>query len=492
MVYEKCCVGGCNTTRETHRLFRFPRNDNLRNLWMAFIVPTNSQLIVLSKEQLLNKRVCEKHFDVFQFGNEGRRLRYSYPSLLTDNEIAHGVPLTATGWDVTTEHNYCKEHNEDDFTEAVLVVRKPGSDVTIEHNYYKEQNDCSKSSVEIGSSDVGNSHEQPSCSNFSTVATVVENKGIDSNTTKKHVQKSKQVSMKEGNLILSILVDIVIGYFILELFLKDHDKKDLGYLLMGFLEKLVNSMYSLLKWLMGSPAGLKLNNAFNKMLGKYFSYHIELWWLFLGVSGEKLDIILHLYKYVGYLGFTFQAAIIADMICLATFHSYCIYVYAARLFNIQISGLTALLRLFVGRKYNPLRGGVDSCEYTNQELFVGTVAFTILLLLLPTTIMYYIVFTLFRVLSILVQYILAKSIYLIQTLPLYVIILWLTRSSKVAGNVLIEEVKNAQTSVLLLRLKLFNKSIRDLITHFRPPVDESKHIEWSNMLSNIVTGKQII
>lgn len=64
-----------------------------------------------------------------------------------------------------------------------------------------------------------------------------------------------------------------------------------------------------------------------------------------------------------------------------------------RLFNIQISGLIALLRLFVGRKYNPLRGGIDSCEYTNQELFVGTVAFTILLLLLPTTAMYYIVFT---------------------------------------------------------------------------------------------------
>ncbi|CAK1596160.1 unnamed protein product [Parnassius mnemosyne] len=306
------------------------------------------------------------------------------------------------------------------------------------------------------------------------------------------IGRNRKVSMKQGNLILSILVDILIGYFFLELFLKDNDKKYLGHLLMGFLEKLVNSMYSLLKWLMGSPAGLKLNNAFNKMLGKYFSYHIELWWLFLDVSGEKLDLILHLYKYIGYLGFTFQAAIIADMICLATFHSYCIYVYAARLFNIQISGLTALLRLFVGRKYNPLRGGIDSCEYTNQELFVGTVAFTILLLLLPTTVMYYIVFTLFRVLSILVQYILAKSIYLIQTLPLYVIILWLTRSSKVAGNVLIEEVKNARSSVLLLRLKLFNKSIRDLVTHFRPPVDESKHIEWSNMLSNIVTGKQII
>ncbi|CAG4930820.1 unnamed protein product [Parnassius apollo] len=79
MIYEKCCIGGCNTTRETHRLFRFPRNDNLRNLWMSFIVPTNPQLI---------------------FDNEGRRLRYSYPSLLTGNEIAHGVPLTATGIEI--------------------------------------------------------------------------------------------------------------------------------------------------------------------------------------------------------------------------------------------------------------------------------------------------------------------------------------------------------------------------------------------------------
>ncbi|XP_045535710.1 phosphatidylinositol N-acetylglucosaminyltransferase subunit Q [Papilio machaon] len=306
----------------------------------------------------------------------------------------------------------------------------------------------------------------------------------------KSVRRNRKISMKEGNFILSILLDITIGYFILELLLKD--KKDLGILLMGILEKLVNLMYTLLKWLMGSPAGLKLNNAFNKMLGRYFSYHIELWWLFLDVSGEKLNIILHLYGYIGYLGFTFQAAIIADMICIATFHSYCIYVYAARLFNIQISGLIALLRLFVGRKYNPLRGGIDSCEYTNQELFVGTVAFTILLLLLPTTVMYYTVFTMFRVLSMLVQYILAKCIYLLQTFPLYVFILWITKSTKVAGNVFLEVVKNDETSLLMLQIKLFTVPLQYLVNNFKPPVEVSKHVEWSNIVSNIVTGKQII
>lgn len=91
----KCCVGGCNATSETHRLYMFPKNDSLRNLWMSSLVPTNSLLIGLSKEQLLRKRVCEKHFDKHQFDEEGKRIRYSYPCLFTDDEIAHGVPLSS-------------------------------------------------------------------------------------------------------------------------------------------------------------------------------------------------------------------------------------------------------------------------------------------------------------------------------------------------------------------------------------------------------------
>lgn len=90
---QKCCVGDCNATSETHRLFSFPKNANLRNQWMSFLVPTNSSLLGLSKEQLLRKRVCVKHFDRHQFDHNGRRLRYSYPCLLSNAEIAHGVPL---------------------------------------------------------------------------------------------------------------------------------------------------------------------------------------------------------------------------------------------------------------------------------------------------------------------------------------------------------------------------------------------------------------
>ena len=53
----------------------------------------------------------------------------------------------------------------------------------------------------------------------------------------------------------------------------------------------------------------------------------------------------------------------------------------------------SLWRLFRGKKFNPLRNRVDSSPHENvEQLFVGTLAFTILLFLYPTTLVYYAVF----------------------------------------------------------------------------------------------------
>lgn len=59
----------------------------------------------------------------------------------------------------------------------------------------------------------------------------------------------------------------------------------------------------------------------------------------------------------------------------------------------QSSALCSLWRLFRGKKFNPLRNRVDSSPHENvEQLFVGTLAFTILLFLYPTTLVYYAVF----------------------------------------------------------------------------------------------------
>jgi hypothetical protein len=43
------------------------------------------------------------------------------------------------------------------------------------------------------------------------------------------------------------------------------------------LELLITSLEQLIDWLMGNPAGLKLNKPLNHTLGHFFRYHIYLW-----------------------------------------------------------------------------------------------------------------------------------------------------------------------------------------------------------------------
>lgn len=64
-----------------------------------------------------------------------------------------------------------------------------------------------------------------------------------------------------------------------------------------------------------------------------------------------------------------------------------------RLYGLQFKGLVSLSKLFIGKKQNPLRERVDSLQYTHNQLFIGTLGFTVLLFLLPTTLLYYSVFT---------------------------------------------------------------------------------------------------
>ena len=65
-----------------------------------------------------------------------------------------------------------------------------------------------------------------------------------------------------------------------------------------------------------------------------------------------------------------------------------------RLYRLQIYALASLWRLFRGKKWNVLRMRVDSASYDVDQLFIGTLIFTVLLFLLPTTLLYYVVFAL--------------------------------------------------------------------------------------------------
>ncbi|XP_012171651.2 uncharacterized protein LOC100642225 isoform X2 [Bombus terrestris] len=252
-------------------------------------------------------------------------------------------------------------------------------------------------------------------------------------------------------------------------------------------EKAVTFLKDLINWLMGVPAGLKLNHALNNMLGKFFLYHIHMWWTFLIFMKPVMDFTFEVLVLFGKLGITFQIAIAADLLALVSFHAYCIYVYAARLFNIQLKGITALFRLFLGKKKNPLRERIDSCQYQPDQLFVGTLLFTILLFLMPTTWVYYVVFTMLRLALISFGGLLTRMKFYLQVMPVYTFFKWLFHSYSTCSIVNIKVYSNRTENPIILIMTMvvaswhytWDKCIPDTINRHPP-------IEWNKIINNIM------
>ncbi|XP_054165311.1 uncharacterized protein LOC128962920 [Oppia nitens] len=252
--------------------------------------------------------------------------------------------------------------------------------------------------------------------------------------------RHKRISVSVGNVLSSVAIDIILG-IITTLFLVFYSSP--SYWLDVALKRtdnLVNEVQSLLNLLMGMPAGLKLNRPLNTALGQFFLYHIYLWKTYMIIIKPLFAIIVETLVYCGVLGFTCILSVLSDLVALATIHIYCFYGYAARLYGLQVVGLSALWRLFRGKKWNQLRSRVDSYSYGNDQLFIGTLSFTILLFLLPTVLMYYLVFLVLRVVTLSFQGALYFGIEYLSSMPIYMILLWIGGSKKVAARVSFETI----------------------------------------------------
>nr|XP_008506175.1 PREDICTED: phosphatidylinositol N-acetylglucosaminyltransferase subunit Q isoform X2 [Equus przewalskii] len=241
--------------------------------------------------------------------------------------------------------------------------------------------------------------------------------------------------MRKANMLVSVFLDVALGLALLSWL---HGKDRIGQLadaLVPVADHVAEELQHLLQWLMGAPAGLKMNRALDQVLGRFFLYHIHLWISYIHLMSPFIERILWHLGLSACLGLTVALSILSDIIALLTFHIYCFYVYGARLYCMKICGLSSLWRLFRGKKWNVLRQRVDSCSYDLDQLFIGTLLFTILVFLLPTTALYYLVFTLLRLLVVTVQGLIHLLVDLVNSLPLYSLGLRLCRPYRLAAGV---------------------------------------------------------
>lgn len=133
-------------------------------------------------------------------------------------------------------------------------------------------------------------------------------------------------------------------------------------------------------------------------LGKYEFYFQTYIKIILNLKGSLLifksllPYLINLILYSGFFGVSFSICILIDVFSLLTIHTTCFYVYANRIYKLELESLKSLFRLFRGKKFNPLRNRIDSYSFNIEQLFIGTLGFCLTFFLLPTVIVYYAVF----------------------------------------------------------------------------------------------------
>ncbi|XP_006812078.1 phosphatidylinositol N-acetylglucosaminyltransferase subunit Q-like [Saccoglossus kowalevskii] len=263
---------------------------------------------------------------------------------------------------------------------------------------------------------------------------------------------SSKLYIRKGNMLSSIVVDILLGVAVM-LWLIHYDYPNLlASQIMQLVDVIGGELQKLLAWMMGVPAGLKLNSQLDMFLGKFFLYHVYLWLGYLHVLRPFMSTIVWCIGLSGCLGLSVFLSLMMDFLSMLTFHIYCFYVYAARLYNLQLAGLSSCWRLFRGKKWNVLRQRVDSCQYDVDQLFVGTLMFTILLFLLPTTALYYVVFTSFRLVVLVLESLLAKMVVYLTTFPVFSLFLRLIQSDILAGGVRFSVIDGPSNQPLCLSI----------------------------------------
>ncbi|CAL1289376.1 unnamed protein product [Larinioides sclopetarius] len=298
------------------------------------------------------------------------------------------------------------------------------------------------------------------------------------------------ISFRVKNLISAIVFDLLIGWLITFTFLHSNVPLLLFDLSLQQTNNLVNNLQKLIHWLMGVPAGFKLNIPLNSALGHFFLYHIYLWEAYMAVVLPLFTLILKMSVVIGVLGVTFVLCLLSDLIALATVHIYCFYGYATRLYGYQFIALSSLWRLFRGKKWNPLRQRVDSYTYDIHQLFLGTLIFTVLLFLLPTVVIYYVVFTCLRIMVLVIQRILLKIIQAINVNPLYCAFSRILRSSEVAGDVYFSVLSTKGT--LTFSMEVTQVSFLSVIKETLPKLHNTEeYLTWKDFMSWILIGKII-
>ncbi|OCF56521.1 hypothetical protein L486_05371 [Kwoniella mangroviensis CBS 10435] len=201
---------------------------------------------------------------------------------------------------------------------------------------------------------------------------------------------------------------------------------------------LVELPINALKWLNDWPVGLKLNTPLSQFFCTGLGSIMQKWGdVVLPHLDTLLPSMIRLFALSSLGGLTLTLSLLNDTITILTSHFHLCHLLMRYIFNWQLESLSGLWNLFRGKRWNVLRQRTDSYEYDVDQLFLGTLLFTVSAFLFPTVLTYFGLFALFRAATVGSQKILTGAVTALNAFPLFELMLRIKEPSRLPGELVL-------------------------------------------------------
>ncbi|ETW43961.1 hypothetical protein PFNF135_01560 [Plasmodium falciparum NF135/5.C10] len=219
--------------------------------------------------------------------------------------------------------------------------------------------------------------------------------------------------------IINLIIDIFLGFLIFLLLyfnvINLHYISEKAQIFYG-----TSTLTSILGTLLQNPLGFKLNNNFTSFIGSILVSILDKWDLFTNTIPVNNSTVLNFVGYTSLLGFSFFLSFVIDYLRFVTAHVTIIYLFLKKICTLFHKNMYSLYLLFNGKKWNILKLRVDTNYYSNEEVLLGTILFTILIFLYPTIFVLVLVFGLIYLIINRIIYLLCVMEKIILYTPFYI------------------------------------------------------------------------
>ncbi|SOV21695.1 phosphatidylinositol N-acetylglucosaminyltransferase subunit GPI1 [Plasmodium sp. DRC-Itaito] len=219
--------------------------------------------------------------------------------------------------------------------------------------------------------------------------------------------------------IINLIIDIFLGCLIFLLLyfnvINLHYISEKAQIFYG-----TSTLTSILGTLLQNPLGFKLNNNFTSFIGSILVSILDKWDFFTNNIPVNNSTVLNFVGYTSLLGFSFFLSFVIDYLRFVTAHVTIIYFFLKKICTLFHKNMYSLYLLFNGKKWNILKLRVDTNYYSNEEVLLGTILFTILIFLYPTIFVLVLVFGLIYLIINRIIYLLCVMEKIILYTPFYI------------------------------------------------------------------------